>query len=112
MSEHRELTQEATGTFEVTVTPQEPSPPPEGGLPFGRFALKKTFVGQMVGKASGIMLSVGTPKAGAAAAYVALDQFVGTVDGRRGGFALIHRGVMSKSGAQDLDVRIATDSGT
>jgi hypothetical protein len=112
MSEHDAVTQDATGTFEVTVTPQEPLPAPDGGLPLGRFALKKAFSGQVVGKAAGTMMSVGTPKAGAAAAYVALDQFSGTVDGRRGGFVLVHRGIMSKSGARDLDVRIATDSGS
>jgi len=112
MSPHDEITQHATGTFEVTVTPQEPFPAPDGGLPLGRFALKKTFTGQVAGKAVGTMMSVGTPKPGAAAAYVALDQFSGSVDGKRGGFVLVHRGIMSKSGARDLDVRIATDSGT
>ncbi len=58
------------------------------------------------------MLSIGSPKPGAAASYVALDQFSGTLAGKKGGFVLIHRGIMSKTGASDLDIRIATDSGT
>lgn len=106
------MTQHATGTFEVKLTRQEQAPGPEGGLPTARFRLDKTFSGEVVGKAVGIMLSVGAPKPGTAGSYVALDQFVGTLDGRNGGFVLVHRGVMSKAGVADLDVRIATDSGT
>lgn len=102
----------ALGTFAVTVTPQEPASAPEGGQPTARFGLDKVFSGALTGRAVGTMLSIGTPKPGAAAVYVALDQFEGTLDGRRGGFVLVHRGIMSRSGAIELDVRIATDSGT
>ncbi len=106
------MPQHARGTFEVTVTRQEQSSAPEGGQPTARFGLDKMFSGPLAGRAVGTMLSVGTPKAGTAASYVALDQFLGTLNGRRGGFVLVHRGFMSPSGAVDLDVRIATGSGT
>jgi hypothetical protein len=43
---------------------------------------------------------------------VALEQFSGTVNGRRGTFTLAHRGTMTKVGVSELDVRIAPDSGT
>ena len=44
------------------------------------------------------MLAAGTPKPGAAAAYVAIDQFTGKLEDRSGGFVLIHRGTMTKAG--------------
>ena len=106
------MTQHATGTFEVKLARQEQAPGPEGGLPTARFRLDKTFSGELTGRAVGVMLSVGAPKPGTAGSYVALDQFVGTLSGRQGAFVLVHRGVMSKAGVADLDVRIATDSGT
>jgi hypothetical protein len=112
MSGEPEMTQDASGTFEVTVTPLEPSPGSDGALAVFRFKLKKTFAGQLEGKAVGTMMSIGTPKLGNAAVYVALDQFSGTLAGRRGTFVLVHRATMSKTGVADLDVRIATDSGT
>ena len=101
----------ATGTFEVTMTPEAQGAAPEGGLPTARMALSKTFSGPMTGQAIGTMLSAGTPGPGKVAVYVAVDQFMGSVDGRRGGFLLLHRGTMSSTGAK-LDVGIAPDTGT
>ena len=106
------MTQQATGTFEVTITPQEQSPGSEGGIPTARFGLEKTFTGALEGKAFGTMISVGAPKPGTAASCVALDQVSGTLNGKRGGFVLVHRGTMAKSSASELDLRIAPDSGT
>ena len=101
----------ATGTFEVKITPEAQGTAPEGGLPTARMGLSKTFSGSMQGQATGTMLSAGTPGAGKIAVYVAVDQFTGSVDGRRGGFLLLHRGTMSSAGAK-LSVEIAPDSGT
>jgi hypothetical protein len=112
MSDNPDTAREASGTFEVTVTPLEQYPVTEGAQPVSRFKLKKTFSGPLEGKAIGTMMSIGTPKLGIAAAYVALDQFSGALAGRRGGFVLMHRATMSKAGVADLDIRIATDSGT
>lgn len=104
--------QHATGTFEVTITPKAQSDAPDGGLPTSRMGIAKTFSGGMMGTATGTMLAAGTPKPGAAAGYVAIDQFAGTIDGKAGGFLLLHRGTMTKAGASDLSVVIAPDSGT
>lgn len=101
----------ATGSFEVTITPEAQGDAPPGGLPTSRMGLLKTFAGGLAGTARGTMLAAGTPKPGAAAAYVAVDQFEGTLDGRAGGFLLLHRGTMTKTGGGDLDVTIAPDSG-
>lgn len=101
----------ATGTFTIVTTPEAQVPAPGGGLPTGRVGLVKTFSGPMQGEAIGTMLTAGTPGPGKIAAYVAVDQFSGSVDGRTGGFLLLHRGTMSSAGAK-LSVEIAPDSGT
>jgi len=102
----------ANGIFEVTITPQEQSQAASGGLPSASYRLEKIFSGPLSGKAVGTMLSLGTPKPGSAAAYVALDQFTGFLDGKQGGFVLVHRGIMAKDGSTELDIAIATDSGS
>ena len=102
----------ATGTFDVTITPEASGDAPTGGVPTARMAIAKTFIGGMTGTAAGTMLSAGVPQPGQAAAYVAVDQFTGSVDGHKGGFVLLHRGTMTKAGASDLSITIAPDSGT
>lgn len=104
------MPQHVLGTFEVTVTPQEQSAR-EGQMPAGRFGLVKRFTGALSGTAHGTMLSLGQPKPGSAAVYVALDWFTGVLDGHRGGFALIHLGTMTRAGVKALNVQIAPDSG-
>jgi hypothetical protein len=99
------------GSFEVTITPEAQGPAPEGGVPTSRMALHKVFAGALEGEARGTMIAAGVPSAGQAASYVAIDQVSGTLEGRRGGFVLVHRGTMSKTGAADLSVIIAPDSG-
>jgi hypothetical protein len=100
----------ATGRFEVKLTPEAKAPAASGGMATGRTALAKTFTGGMAGTATGTMLSAGTP--GDAMAYVAIDQFRGTVDGKAGGFLLLHRGTMTRAGGGDLSIVIAPDTGT
>lgn len=105
------MTKHATGNFEVKMTPEAQDVPADG-VPTARMTLHKRFSGPLDGVATGTMLSAGTPAAGHAAAYVAIDQFAGTLDGRKGGFLLLHRGTMSKTGASELTVVVAPDSGT
>jgi hypothetical protein len=104
------VTQHATGTFDVKTT-LETQTAANGLYPTARFALEKKFSGGMQGDAVGVMLSIGTPKPGEAAAYVAIDQFAGTVNGRKGSFALTHRGTMTKQGSAVLEVKVVPDSG-
>jgi len=101
----------ATGTFEVTLTPEAGGEAPEGGLPTSRMGIAKTFSGGMTGTARGTMLAAGTPGKGAAA-YVAVDQVTATIDGRSGGFVLLHRGTMTRGGESALEVRVAPDTGS
>ena len=102
----------ATGTFEVKMTPEAQGEAPTDGLPTSRMGIAKTFTGGMTGTATGTMLAAGTPKPGHPAGYVAIDQFSGSVDGKAGGFLLLHRGTMTKTGGGELSVIIAPDSGT
>ena len=98
-----------SGAFSVTVT----ALPAESGIgdaSIGRMSLHKVFQGDLAGEAHGQMLAAMTAVAGSAA-YVALDRFEGSLDGRRGGFSLQHRGVMDR-GAPELTVTIVPDSGT
>jgi hypothetical protein len=104
----------ASGSFEVTVKPlanadfsnEEGSADPM----LGRFLLTKKFSGDLDAQARGHMLSAGTPVKGSAA-YVAIDQVTGVLDGRKGSFVLQHSGSM-KRGAPTLSVLVVPDSGT
>jgi hypothetical protein len=56
------------------------------------------------------MLAVRTAVDGSAG-YVAIERVSGTLDGRRGSFALQHSGTMDR-GAASLSVTVIPDSGT
>jgi hypothetical protein len=94
----------ARGTFEVTITPET------GDEAIGRFALAKTWSGDLSGTSRGHMLSAGDP-AGGRAGYVALEVVEGVLDGHAGAFALQQLGVMH-DGDQRLDYLVVPGSGT
>lgn len=94
----------ATGTFEVNFEPQQ-----DEDAPAGRMILRKEYSGDLEGTGIGQMISKRTD--GGAAAYSAVEEFEGTVDGKKGAFTLIHNGFMSKE-AQSLEVIILQGSGS
>jgi len=96
----------ATGSFEVKLQPQ--SAREDAGL--GRMSLDKVFEGPLSATSRGEMLAARTAQAGSAA-YVAIEAVEGTLEGRKGGFVLVHRGLMDR-GAQDLAISVVPDSGT
>jgi len=98
------MTKTARGTFEVTISSQEP----DSGI--GRFGLAKTWFGDLAGTGHGQMLSAGDPTQGSAG-YVALEVVDGSLHGRTGSFAFQQLGVM-RAGAQELDYRVVPGSGT
>jgi Protein of unknown function (DUF3224) len=107
-------TQEATmyhasGTFDVQVIPKELDGPAEDST-LGRFALVKRYHGGLEADGTGQMLTAGSPAAGSAG-YVAIETVSGTLDGREGSFALMHRGSMSPAG-QTIEVNVVPGSGT
>ena len=98
----------ANGEFTVSLTPADDSA--DAGVRLGRMTLTKSFSGDLTGTGAGQMLTAMTPVAGSAM-YVAAERFVGTVHGREGSFAMVHRGHM-RAGQQDLVIVIVPDSGT
>lgn len=103
------MTNRASGTFDVKMTPQAPAEKGEEAA-VGRYSLDKTFHGDLTGTSKGEMLAVGTAVEGSAG-YVAMEQVKGTINGRSGTFALQHTGTMNR-GAAELSVTVVPDSGT
>lgn len=100
----------ASGEFEVKMNPLEVHHPAADGMQSGRYSLDKTFRGDLAGTSRGEMLSTMTPVKGSAA-YVAMEQFRGTLAGRKGSFVLHHYGVMT-GGQNRLILEVVPDSGT
>ncbi len=105
----------ATGSFDVKVTPlqlgREGNDSTAGDAKtLGRMALEKQFHGELDAASKGEMLTAMTEVKGSAG-YVAIEKVTGTLAGRRGSFALLHTGTMTR-GNQELSVNVVPDSGT
>lgn len=96
----------AAGTFEVKITPVAPEPDAPADT-HGRMKLAKTFRGDLEGTGVGEMLGI---MAGQSGAYVAMERVTGVLNGRQGGFSMVHRGVMN-AGSQELLITIVPGSG-
>lgn len=99
----------ASGTFDVTLTPQ-PASDDTLGANVGRLTIAKQFHGGLEGVSKGEMLTAMTDVDGSAG-YVAIETFSGTLDGRSGTFVLQHSGTMNR-GAPQLSIAVVPDSGT
>ena len=95
----------ASGTFDVTLSPQAAS---DDSL--SRMTLDKRFHGELDATSRGQMLAAGTAVNGSAG-YVALERVTGTLGGRSGTFILQHSGTMTR-GAPQLTISVVPDSGT
>lgn len=96
------------GKFDVKILPQ---PADElTGDAVGRMLLDKRYHGKLDAVAVGQMLAIRGGVAGSAG-YVAMERVTGTLRGKRGSFALQHRGVMER-GTPELRVSVVPDSGT
>lgn len=102
------MTQHARGPFDVKLVPQDEDAGP--GSTLGRLSLNKVFHGELDATGKGQMLTVGTDTPGSAV-YVAIERVTGTLHGKAGSFALVHKGLMRGSERQ-LTVEIVPDSGT
>jgi hypothetical protein len=97
----------AKGPFDVSTKPVEQD---KGeGSTLGRFSLDKVYHGALDATGKGEMLTVGTEVPGSAA-YVATERVVGTLDGKAGSFALVHRGSM-RGKDMSMAIEIVPDSG-
>jgi hypothetical protein len=100
------MSNQAKGTFTVDVRPL--TPPPAEGL--ARFSIDKQIHGDLEATSKGEMFSAGDPKQGATG-YVAIEVVTGTLNGRKGSFALQHAATMDQNGPH-MSVIIAPGSGT
>ena len=98
----------ASGKFNVKLAPLEPyNREPEAAL--GRMSIDKVFEGDLQAASKGEMLSAGSPQSGSAG-YVAIERVAGTLNGRRGSFALQHNATMHH-GAFALNITVVPGSG-
>ncbi len=102
------MSHHAEGPFDVKTTPMAPDDFTDG-TSVGRFSLIKQYHGALEAAAKGEMLSSGSPATGAAG-YVAIEEVSGSLDGRKGSFALQHWGTM-QAGKFELRVEIVPGSG-
>jgi len=103
------MTNRATGTFEVAITPKT-KPDTAPGATLGRMRLDKQFHGDLIAIGEGEMLTALTDADGSAG-YVAIERVTGTLHGRQGSFVFQHSGLTNR-GAQQLTITVVPDSGT
>jgi len=99
----------AGGTFDVKIGPQKDEG--IGDSTVGRMSIDKQYHGDFEGTGLGQMLAGMAAEVNDSGAYVAIERVRGTLQGRKGSFAVWHRGIMTR-GAQDLAIAIIPDSGT
>jgi hypothetical protein len=98
-----------TGAFDVKLTPQA-TDNDTGGPALGRMSIDKTYHGELEATGKGEMLTAGSGVKDSGV-YVAVERVAGTLRGRKGAFALHHRGVMTR-GVPQLAISVVPDSGT
>jgi len=98
----------AKGTFDVKVVPV--SEDKADGVTLARYSLDKQYYGDLEAIARGEMLSA-AGQVKSSGAYVAVERVTGTLNGRKGTFALAHKGTMGQ-GKMELSVTVVPDSGT
>ncbi len=102
------MVKQGSGTFEVKVAPLAED---KGeGSSLGRMSLDKQFHGDLEATSKGEMLTAMSEVKGSGG-YVAVERVSGTLHGRKGSFALIHRGIMA-GGKQELSLTVVPDSGS
>lgn len=101
---------QANGTFEVEIAPRENDNPDAKAANVSRLSLHKQYHGPLAAASHGEMLALGDgSKSGA---YVALEKVSGSLDGREGSFALVHRSALRDGEPEGWSVTVVPDSGT
>ena len=99
----------ARGEFEVKLAPLSPYNS-DADAQLARMSIDKVFHGDLEATSKGEMLSAGSPQSGSAG-YVAAERVTGSLQGRRGSFALQHNATMHR-GEFSLNVIVVPGSGT
>lgn len=100
----------AHGTFTVKTAGQTRDNPEAEGAGIDRLSLSKRFEGTLDAASQGEMLAMGDGVE--SGAYVALEKITGTLEGRQGSFAMMHRSGMAKGTPQHWSIMVVPDSGT
>jgi hypothetical protein len=103
---------EASGTFEVKISPAEGTSF-EKAMSVGRYEIDKTWAGDFAGTSKGEMLTSHTESTGSMA-YVAMEHMTGNLGGKSGSFYLMHRATMTKGDASsgEMNIVVVKGSGT
>ena len=104
------MSQRATGSFDVKVTPQKPDTQVARAANLSRLTIDKRFHGDLEGISKGEMLALQTEVKGSAG-YVALERVTGKLKGRSGSFVLQHSATMTR-GDRQTDITVVPDSAT
>ncbi|BCL73389.1 hypothetical protein VINI7043_08190 [Vibrio nigripulchritudo ATCC 27043] len=99
-----------SGEFEVKLEPMETFAQGVDGVNLGRMSIDKEFKGELSAHSKGEMLSAVTAVKGSAG-YVAIEQVVGTLGGKKGSFVLQHYGIMA-NGSDSLILEVVPNSGS
>ena len=103
------MTKHAAGPFDVKITP-EPLADKSADASLGRMSIDKQYHGDLEATARGEMLTASTTVKGSGV-YVAVERVTGTLQGRKGSFALHHTGIMTRN-TPELKISVVPDSGT
>ena len=98
-----------SGKFDVNLQSIDCYAKGEGGINLGHLSIDKTFHGELEASSKGEMLSAMTTTKGSAG-YVAIEQVIGHLSGKKGTFVLQHFGTMNK-GKDRLILEVVPDSG-
>jgi len=104
------MSQRATGSFDVKVTPQKPDTQVARAANLSRLTIDKRFHGDLEGISKGEMLALQTDTQGSAG-YVALERVTGKLKGRAGAFVLQHSATMNR-GEPESAITVVPDSGS
>jgi len=107
---HKGIYNMVSGTFEISLKPLESYAEGIDGVKLGRMSIDKTFSGPLSAVSKGEMLNALLPVEGSAG-YVALEQVIGELEGKKGSFVLQHYGIMHSQG-QQLTLEVLANSGT
>ena len=103
------MAKHASGAFDVKVVPQKDEG--IGDATVGRMSIDKVYHGDLEGTGLGQMLTGMAEAVKDSGTYVAIERVRGTLQGRKGSFAVWHSGTMNR-GQQALIITVIPDSGS
>lgn len=104
------MSQRATGSFDVKVTPQKPDTQVARAANLNRLTIDKRFHGDLEGVSKGEMLALQCDVKGSAG-YVALERVTGKLKGKSGSFVLQHSATLTR-GEPESRISVVPDSAT